>query len=58
MIRYKNECIDCGLYCSSDCVYLRIPHYYCDNCGKECDDLFEYYSDELCEKCYEELAND
>lgn len=50
MIKYENECIDCGLPCFQSCKYKHAPHYYCDNCGEE-DQLFYYDGEQLCIEC-------
>lgn len=57
MIDYVNECVGCrdsGLPCmGSSCSQRRVPHYYCDECGKEEDALYECDGMELCFSCYE-----
>ena len=51
MITYSNECVDCGLPClGSSCPYRNVPHYYCDNCGKELV-LFAFSNEEISEDC-------
>lgn len=51
MIRYENDCVDCGLPCQmSSCPYYSVPHYYCDSCGDE-DELYEYEGEQLCKYC-------
>jgi hypothetical protein len=37
----------------SSCAQRRVPHYYCDECGKEEDALYECDGMELCFSCYE-----
>jgi len=49
MVRYENDCVDCGLPCI-DCGKKRTPHYYCDECKEE-ETLYEYDGDQLCETC-------
>lgn len=53
MIKYENGCVDCSLPClGSFCPLYNEKHYYCDECGEDCDTL--YYSDngeELCNTC-------
>lgn len=55
MIEYVNECVGCaeaGLPCMGrSCPQRRVPHYYCDECGKE-DSLIEYDGMEVCYDCY------
>ena len=43
MITYENECVDCPTYCI-DCGRKHVPHYFCDECGDECDpdELYAY----------------
>lgn len=51
MIKYKNECVDCGLPCIYDaCCYFRVPHFICDDCNEE-DDLYEFDGEQLCLRC-------
>lgn len=51
MIRYENDCVDCGFSCKFNrCPYYSVPHYYCDRCGDE-DELYEYEDEQLCENC-------
>lgn len=50
MIRYENECVQCGLPCFLSCPHQRVPHYYCDACGAE-DVLYPYDGEELCLDC-------
>lgn len=53
MVRYENECVDCGLPCiGSACPYRRVPHYYCDKCKDETD-IYEFDGKELCINCIE-----
>ena len=54
MIEYENECIGCPpeIGCiGSTCPFTRVPHYYCDNCKEEVDELFDVDGEELCEEC-------
>lgn len=54
MIRYENDCVDCGLPCMGNaCRLARIPHFYCDRCGEE-EQLYEYDGNQLCLCCIEE----
>ena len=64
MVRYENECIQCGKPCIGHaCRYYRVPHYYCDRCGAEIS--LDYVAtgtiagreyNMLCEDCYELTA--
>lgn len=56
MIRYENECVGCtemGMYCIGEsCSNRHVKHYYCDECGEEADELYEYDTDYwICEDC-------
>lgn len=51
MIRYENECVDCGFPCY-DCRYRRqVKHLYCDTCGQEVDTLYWVDGDQVCKDC-------
>jgi len=51
VIKFENECVDCGLPCVFDnCPNYRVKHYYCDSCGSE-DKLYEYDDQQLCFEC-------
>lgn len=61
MIKYENECVGCPteMGCiGSACRYMNVPHYYCDECGYEADELYEYYGDELCLYCLDKIAEE
>lgn len=52
MIKYENDCVDCGLPCrGSSCPYRHVKHYYCDKCGEDVEELYDYDNQELCEEC-------
>lgn len=52
MVRYENDCVDCGLPClGSACPNRNVKHLYCDNCKSEVEELYEYDDSELCEEC-------
>lgn len=58
MIKYENECCDCatGAYpcLGNSCPNINVPHYYCDECGVECNEiehLYCYDGEELCLDC-------
>lgn len=51
MIKYENDCVDCGLPSLGDsCKYKNVPHYYCDSCGDE-ETLYYWEDGEYCEEC-------
>lgn len=53
MVRYENDCVDCGLPCLGDtCQYRHVKHLYCDNCKCEAEKLYVLDSDELCFDCF------
>ena len=54
MIKYEDECVGCppNMGCMGDaCKYRNVPHLYCDRCDAECEMLYEFYGEELCEDC-------
>lgn len=50
MIRYENECVGCPQGCTH-CRLERMICYYCDDCGEQASELFEYDGKELCFIC-------
>ncbi len=51
MIKYENECVDCGFSCLGDsCPNRNVPRLYCDQCGWE-DELREYEGEQWCDDC-------
>ena len=54
MIKYENECVGCPkeMGCLGDgCSNRNVKHLYCDRCGDECDELYVFDGEELCEEC-------
>lgn len=58
MKKYENDCCDCaapGYPCiGSQCHRRHVPHWYCDECGEECDPKALYVTEkceELCIDC-------
>lgn len=52
MIKYEDECVDCGKPCLGDsCPNRKVPHTYCDECGDEADELRELDGEQLCTAC-------
>lgn len=48
----KSQCVHCGLPClGSDCPNCKVAKYYCDNCGDDVAELYEYDGEQLCEDC-------
>ena len=55
MIKFENECCDCATESypcmGSNCPNRNVKHLYCDRCGDECDELYVFDGEELCEEC-------
>lgn len=54
MITYENECVGCPseMGClGGACPHQNVPHYYCDICNDEVDELYEVDGDDCCEDC-------
>lgn len=53
MVKFENDCVDCGKPCFSSCKYKNVPHFYCNKCGSEVDEgeLFEFAGEEMCLDC-------
>ena len=55
MITYENECCGCavpGYPCMGDiCPNINVKHLYCDKCKADCEELYDYDGEELCEEC-------
>lgn len=52
MVKFENECVDCGLPClGSSCPYRNVKHYYCDECGEE-GELGIFEDMQLCQECH------
>lgn len=54
MVKYENECVSCGFPCIIGCRYKRVPHYYCDECDSEVDNidaLYKFAGMQICEEC-------
>lgn len=64
MVKYENQCVDCGLSCIYEaCRYYNVPINYCDQCGDEGagykvedEDLCEYCVRNLCRKLFNDLS--
>lgn len=59
MVWYENECCDCAspMYpCRGEsCSFRRVPHYYCDKCKENVEELYEVDGEELCEDCLKDM---
>lgn len=52
MIKFENDCYDCALHCrGSTCRNRNVPHFYCDECEDETEELFEYDGEQICQDC-------
>lgn len=64
MIKIEDDCVGCPQGCIN-CGRRHTPHYYCDNCGDECDptEMYRYDDDDtiLCRECllgcFERVSN-
>lgn len=55
MIKYENECVGCpdGMGClGSSCPNINVPRVYCDSCGDEAEEFYNYDGEWLCKECY------
>jgi hypothetical protein len=37
------------------CSLRRVPHYYCDKCKENVEELYEVDGEELCEDCLKDM---
>lgn len=55
MVLIQNDCCSCaspGFPCIGErCELLHVPHYYCDNCEEEVDELYWFDGRQLCADC-------
>ena len=54
MIKYEDECVCCPpeMGCLGDtCPNINVKHLYCDKCKADCEELYDYDGEELCEDC-------
>ena len=54
MIKYEDECVGCPpeMGClGNSCRYKNVKHLYCDRCGDDVEELYDYDGEELCEDC-------
>ena len=50
---FENDCVGCpdGMGCmGNSCPYIKVPHYYCDDCEEEAE-LYYFDDQELCIHC-------
>lgn len=54
MKKTESDCVGCGLPCLyTACPYYEVTVFYCDDCGEECENLYEFDDEELCIDCIE-----
>ena len=54
MTKYENECVGCPpeMGClGNSCPNRNVKHLYCDECHADCEELYLYDKEELCEDC-------
>ena len=54
MIKYEDECVGCPteMGCmGNSCQYRNVKHLYCDHCKEDCEELYVFDGEELCEEC-------
>ena len=54
MIKCENECVGCPkeMGCMGDsCPNRNVKHLYCDKCGDDVEELYNFLGEELCEQC-------
>ena len=60
MVKFENHCCDCavpGYPCmGARCPLRSVPVYYCDECGKEVDDVHFLGGQHYCDAHYLELT--
>lgn len=60
MVKYENECCGCATESypcmGSACPNRNVPHFYCDKCGEDVEELLHYNGEQWCLDCiYESL---
>lgn len=61
MVKYEDDCVGCPteMGClGTSCPNQNVPHWYCDKCGSESDELRDYYGEEFCFHCWKEEIED
>lgn len=52
MRKVFNECVSCGLPClGNSCPNRHVERQFCEDCGEEFEELYEFDGQELCETC-------
>lgn len=58
MTRYESNCVSCGFPCRHEgCPYYKVLTLFCDQCGDEVEDLYDYDGKQVCEDCLLKLAH-
>lgn len=58
MIVYENECVGCPteIGCLGDnCSNKKVPHFYCDLCNDDVEELYLVDNQEVCQACLHSL---
>lgn len=55
MVEYENDCVSCDIPCCN-CGLKHNPHFYCDECEEEVDELYAYNGQQVCEECLLKLV--
>lgn len=56
--RIVDGCVSCGLPCMGKrCPYWEVEEAFCDSCGDDTSELYEYGGEELCEECLLKAVN-
>ena len=59
--KYENECCGCAVPAypclGSSCPRRHVLHIYCDDCGNDECDIYEFDGKELCIDCIEKLLD-
>ena len=50
MIKYEDDCVGCPQGCIH-CGRDNTKHLYCDRCGDDVEELYNFLGEELCEEC-------
>lgn len=55
MVKYEDECCGCaaGNYpcLGSACPNRHVKHLYCDKCGEDVEELYDFEGAQLCKEC-------
>ena len=57
MIKYENQCVECGLPClQTSCPWTHVEVHYCDECEKNEAD-YTVGDSEFCAGCLDKIMN-